>query len=59
MEVFMDVFPSIGTYFNTNSLNNLDKALQRCEYTNLILSWKKCHFMVKEGLVLGHKVLGK
>jgi len=23
---------------------------------NLILSWEKSHFMVQEGIVLGHKV---
>ncbi|GJV26960.1 reverse transcriptase domain-containing protein [Tanacetum coccineum] len=28
-------------------------SLQRC---NLVLNWEKCHFMVKEGIVLGHKV---
>ncbi|GJS11434.1 reverse transcriptase domain-containing protein [Tanacetum coccineum] len=26
--------------------------------TNLVLNWEKCHFMVKEGIVLGHKVSG-
>jgi hypothetical protein len=30
--------------------------LQRCEDTNLVLNWEKCHFMVKEGTVLGHKI---
>ena len=24
--------------------------------TNLVLNWEKCHFLVKEGIVLGHKV---
>ena len=24
--------------------------------TNLVLNWEKCHFMVTEGIVLGHKV---
>ncbi|GJU77684.1 reverse transcriptase domain-containing protein [Tanacetum coccineum] len=32
------------------------KMLQRCEDTNLVLNWEKCHFMVKEGIVLGHKI---
>ncbi|GKD75992.1 hypothetical protein Tco_1334274, partial [Tanacetum coccineum] len=41
-----------------NCLNNLDKMLQRCNDTNLVLNWEKCHFMVKEGIVLGHKVSG-
>ncbi|GKB60765.1 reverse transcriptase domain-containing protein [Tanacetum coccineum] len=30
--------------------------LARCEETNLVLNWEKCHFMVKEGTVLGHKI---
>ncbi|GKA20927.1 reverse transcriptase domain-containing protein [Tanacetum coccineum] len=29
---------------------------QICEETNLVLNWEKCHFMVKEGIVLGHKI---
>ncbi|GJT79520.1 hypothetical protein Tco_1053862 [Tanacetum coccineum] len=32
--------------------------LQRCKDAHLILNWEKCHFMVKEGIVLGHKVSG-
>ncbi|GJZ91004.1 reverse transcriptase domain-containing protein [Tanacetum coccineum] len=32
--------------------------LKRCEETNLVLNWEKCHFMVKEGIILGHKVSG-
>ncbi|GJV09514.1 DNA-directed DNA polymerase [Tanacetum coccineum] len=36
-----------------------DKMLGRCEETNLVLNWEKCHFMVKEGIVLGHKISGK
>nr|GEW76477.1 reverse transcriptase domain-containing protein [Tanacetum cinerariifolium] len=30
--------------------------LKRCEDTNLCLNWEKSHFMVKEGIVLGHKI---
>ncbi|GKB78453.1 reverse transcriptase domain-containing protein [Tanacetum coccineum] len=33
-----------------------DKMLKRCEDTNLVINWEKCHFMVKEGIVLGHKI---
>nr|GFA73734.1 reverse transcriptase domain-containing protein [Tanacetum cinerariifolium] len=33
-----------------------DKMLQRCEDTNLSLNWEKSHFIVKEGIVLGHKI---
>nr|GEX51522.1 reverse transcriptase domain-containing protein [Tanacetum cinerariifolium] len=37
-------------------LSNLDKMLKRCEDTNLVLNWEKCHFMCKEGIALGHKI---
>nr|GEY07883.1 reverse transcriptase domain-containing protein [Tanacetum cinerariifolium] len=30
--------------------------LKRCKDTNLCLNWEKSHFMVKEGIVLGHKI---
>nr|GEY42011.1 reverse transcriptase domain-containing protein [Tanacetum cinerariifolium] len=33
-----------------------EKMLKRCEDTNLCLNWKKSDFMVKEGIVLGHKI---
>nr|GFA35351.1 reverse transcriptase domain-containing protein [Tanacetum cinerariifolium] len=39
-----------------NCLSHLDKMLQRCEDTNLCLNWEKSHFMVKEGIVLDHKI---
>ncbi|GKF54891.1 reverse transcriptase domain-containing protein, partial [Tanacetum coccineum] len=55
VEVFMDDFSVFGNSFDT-CLNNLDKMLQRCKDAYLVLNWKKCHFMVKEGIVLGHKV---
>ncbi|GJZ07602.1 reverse transcriptase domain-containing protein [Tanacetum coccineum] len=55
VEVFMDDFFVFGNSFD-NFLNNLDKMLQRCKDANLVLNWEKCHFMVKEGIVLGHKV---
>ncbi|KAL0283119.1 UNVERIFIED_CONTAM: Retrovirus-related Pol polyprotein from transposon opus [Sesamum radiatum] len=34
----------------------ISDSMWRCEETNLVLNWEKCHFMVKEGIVLGHKV---
>jgi len=37
-------------------LENLDKVLQRCEEKHLVLNCEKCHFMVREGIVLGHLV---
>nr|GEZ67562.1 reverse transcriptase domain-containing protein [Tanacetum cinerariifolium] len=55
MEVFMDYFSVFRNSFE-NCLSHLDKMLQRCEDTNLCLNWEKSHFMVKEGIVLGHKI---
>ncbi|GKD67149.1 hypothetical protein Tco_1309257 [Tanacetum coccineum] len=55
MEVFMDDFSVFGDSFSS-CLTNLDKMLQRCEDINLVLNWEKCHFMVKEGIILGHKI---
>nr|GEY01464.1 reverse transcriptase domain-containing protein [Tanacetum cinerariifolium] len=55
MEVFMDDFSVFGNSFE-NCLSRLDKMLQRCEDTNLCLNWEKSHFMVKKGIVLGHKI---
>nr|GFA11106.1 reverse transcriptase domain-containing protein [Tanacetum cinerariifolium] len=55
MEVFMDDFSVFRNSFE-NCLPCLDKMLQRCEDTNLSLNWEKSHFMVKEGIVLGHKI---
>ncbi|KAJ9535750.1 hypothetical protein OSB04_un001096 [Centaurea solstitialis] len=55
MEVFMDDFSIYGTSYD-DCLQNLEKILKRCEETDLILNWEKCHFMVKEGIVLGHLI---
>nr|GEV22211.1 DNA-directed DNA polymerase [Tanacetum cinerariifolium] len=55
MEVFMDDFLVFGDSFSS-CLSHLHKMLERCEDTNLVRNWEKCHFMVKEGIVLGHKI---
>nr|GEX77334.1 reverse transcriptase domain-containing protein [Tanacetum cinerariifolium] len=55
MEVFMDDFSVFRNSFQI-CLSYLEKMLKRCEDTNLCLNWKKSHFMVKEGIVLGHKI---
>ncbi|GKF47288.1 reverse transcriptase domain-containing protein, partial [Tanacetum coccineum] len=55
MEVFMDDFSVFGDSFST-CLSHLEKILKRCEDTNLALNWEKSNFMVKEGIVLGHKI---
>ncbi|CAL1378821.1 unnamed protein product [Linum trigynum] len=55
MEVFMDDFSVYGDSF-THCLHNLELVFKRCEETNLALCWDKCHFMVREGIALGHKI---
>ncbi|BBG94798.1 transposable element gene [Prunus dulcis] len=55
IEVFMDDFSVFGSSFDS-CLDNLALVLARCEETNLVLNWEKCHFMVQEGIVLGHKI---
>ncbi|GJV86699.1 reverse transcriptase domain-containing protein [Tanacetum coccineum] len=57
VEVFMDDFSIFGNSFD-HCQNNLDKVLQCSKDANLVLNWEKCHFMVKEEIVLGHKVSG-
>ncbi|GJW97244.1 reverse transcriptase domain-containing protein [Tanacetum coccineum] len=58
MEVFMDDFLVFGNSFE-NCLSRVDKMLQRYEDINLCLNWEKSHFMVKEGIVLGHEISKK
>ncbi|GKB91498.1 reverse transcriptase domain-containing protein [Tanacetum coccineum] len=57
VDVFMDDFSVFGNSFK-KCLNNLDKMLRHCKDAHIILDWEKCHFMVKEEIVLGHKVPG-
>nr|GEY04726.1 reverse transcriptase domain-containing protein [Tanacetum cinerariifolium] len=53
--VFMNDFLVFEDSFSS-CLSHLDKMLKRCEDTNLILNWQKCHFMVKEGIILSHNI---
>ncbi|KAJ9542313.1 hypothetical protein OSB04_028819 [Centaurea solstitialis] len=55
MEVFMDDFSVHGSDFD-ECLDNLSLILKRCHEVHLVLNWEKCHFMVTEGVVLGHIV---
>ena len=58
VEVFMDDSSVVGDSFE-RCLTNLSKVLKRCEVWNLVLNLEKCHFMVKEGIVLGHHISEK
>ena len=55
MEIFMDDFTVYVSSFE-QCLNNLETVLQRCKDKQLAFNWEKCHFMVTEGIVLGHKI---
>jgi len=55
IEVFLDNFSVYRKTFD-DCLENLDKVLQRCEEKHLVLNCEKCHFMVREGIELGHIV---
>ena len=55
MEIFMDDFTVYGSSFE-NCLHNLGTVLHRCQDKHLALNWEKCHFMITEGIVLGHMI---
>ena len=55
MEIFMDDFTVYGSSFE-HCLQNLGTVLHRCQDKNLALNWEKCHFMVTESIVLGHRI---
>lgn len=58
IEVFMDDFSVFGSNFD-ECLHHLQIVLKRCEDCNLVLNWEKCHFMVQQGIVLGHGISSK
>ncbi|RVW87035.1 Retrovirus-related Pol polyprotein from transposon 297 [Vitis vinifera] len=53
MEVFMDDITVYGGSYE-KCLLHLEAVLQRCIEKDLVLNWEKCHFMVQQGIVLGH-----
>lgn len=55
VEVFMDDFSILGYSFDL-CLHNHDRAIARCKVINLVLNLEKPHFLVREGIVLGHKI---
>jgi hypothetical protein len=53
-----------ATWFNMQKLvvNNYALGilvLKHCQQVDLVLNWEKCQFMVREGIVLGHKISEK
>ena len=55
LEIFMDDFSVFGDSYK-EFLENLRRVLERCQEKKLVLNWEKCHFMVTQGIVLGHIV---
>jgi hypothetical protein len=55
LEIVMDDFSVFGSTFE-ECLHHLTLVLMRCKEKNLVLNWEKCHFMVKQGIVLGHVI---
>ncbi|RVW63876.1 Retrovirus-related Pol polyprotein from transposon 17.6 [Vitis vinifera] len=58
MEVFMDDITIYGGTFE-ECLVNLEAVLNRCIEKDLVLNWEKFHFMVQQGIVLGHIISEK
>jgi hypothetical protein len=55
LEIFIDDFSVFGSTFE-ECLHHLTLVLERCKEKNPVLNWEKCHFMVKQGIVLGHVI---
>ena len=54
----MDDITIYGSTFE-EFLVNLEVVLNRCIEKDLVLNWEKCHFMVQQGIVLGHIISKK
>nr|GEW28470.1 reverse transcriptase domain-containing protein [Tanacetum cinerariifolium] len=55
-QIEMDAESLLSQQFSSSYWLKEEKMLKRCEDTNLCLNWEKSHFMVKEGIVLSHKI---
>ena len=58
IEVFMDYYSVVGDSFDS-SLSHLAEVLTRCAKWDVVQNLEKCHFMVKDGIVLGHRISEK
>ena len=58
IEVYMDDITVYGESFD-ECLIHLGTVLHRFIEKNLVLNWEKCHFMVNQGIVLGHVIYEK
>jgi hypothetical protein len=55
LEIFMDNFSIFGSSFE-EYLHQITLVLFQCKKKNMVLNLEKCHFMVKQGIVLGHVI---
>ena len=51
----MDDFSVFSSSFE-ECLHRLTLVLVRCKEKNLVLNWEKCHFMLRQGIVLGYVI---
>lgn len=58
MEVFVDDFTVYGSSFDA-CLNCLNMVLERCIEIDLVLNYEKFHFVVEQGIILGHIIFEK
>ena len=54
----MDDITVYGESFD-ECLIHLGTVLHKCIEKNLVMNWEKCHFMVNQGIVLGHVIFEK
>ena len=54
----MDDVTGYGGSFE-ECFTNLETVLHRCMEKNMVLNWEKCHFMVNQGIVVGHIISKK
>lgn len=55
IEVFMGAFLVVEKSID-QCLDNIVKVLKRCEDYTLVINLEKYHFMVRECIVLGHRI---
>jgi len=55
LEIFMDDFFIYRDSFE-QCLHHLKLVMQRCKEKDLTLNWEKRHFMVRQGIILGHEI---
>ena len=58
LEMFMDDFSIFGDSFS-ECLHYLSLVLAQYREKNLTLNLEKCHFMVQQGIILGHVISKK